>query len=120
MMSNFQRKRGFMDVNRLLKPTFQQNPLAHGASAAPDSTNLQMNQAEASATQVLWGTNINAGEVQTKLKLFINTFVEPQDDEEMEGDDDAAFLQKPFYLERLKELRELEETVLEVNCDHLY
>jgi len=32
MMSNFQKKRGYMDVTRLLKaPTFNANPLALGA-----------------------------------------------------------------------------------------
>ncbi len=34
--------------------------------------------------------------------------------------DDAQFTRKPFYWERLGELRQLEETVLEVNCDHLF
>jgi len=28
-------------------------------------------------------------------------------------------LGQPFYWEKLKELRELEETVLEVDCEHL-
>jgi hypothetical protein len=41
-----------------------------------------------SATQVIWGTNINASEVQSKLKNFIQSFVEMKDDEdEEEGDD---------------------------------
>ena len=67
-------------------------------------------------TQVIWGTNISANETQAKLKSFINTFVELNDDEE--GDD--QYLAQPFYFEKLKELKELEETVLEVDCDHIY
>jgi len=57
--------------------------------------------------------------VQQKLKNFINTFVELNEDaDDDEGDD--QFTKKPFYWERLQELRELEESVLEVNCDHLF
>ena len=47
MMSNFQRRRGFMDVNRMLRaPTFnpdrnaQQNPLGQGAGQPMSSTGL--------------------------------------------------------------------------------
>lgn len=34
-------------------------------------------------------------------------------------DNDAQYLRQPFYWEKLKELRELEENVLEVDCEHL-
>lgn len=34
-------------------------------------------------------------------------------------DNDAQFMRQPFYWEKLKELRELEENVLEVDCEHL-
>jgi len=42
MMSNFQKKRGFMDVNRLLKaPTFNsQNLLTQGANNQMSSTGM--------------------------------------------------------------------------------
>jgi len=29
-------------------------------------------------------------------------------------------MQQPYYFEKLKELKELEETVLEIDCDHIY
>jgi DNA replicative helicase MCM subunit Mcm2 (Cdc46/Mcm family) len=29
-------------------------------------------------------------------------------------------MRPPFYFEKLKELKELEETILEVDCDHIY
>ncbi len=67
--------------------------------------------------QVIWGTNISANDTQAKLKTFITTFVELNDDENA---DDAQYLQQPYYFEKLKELKELEETVLEINCDHIY
>lgn len=70
-------------------------------------------------TQVIWGTNISASELQQKLKHFLNTFVEidDNDDEDMENDD--KYMSSPFYWEKLKVLRELEENVLEVDCEHL-
>ena len=91
------------------------------------STGLLNNQLQgsgnemSSATQVIWGTNINASEVQSKLKNFIQSFVEMKDDEEADGDSDNAYLnQKPFYMEKLKEIRDMEDTVLEVDCDHIF
>ena len=68
MMSNFQKKRGFMDVNRLLKaPTFNsQNLLTQGANAQMSSTGMMGAggiAGEASASQVLYGTNINPSDV---------------------------------------------------------
>jgi hypothetical protein len=72
---------------------------------------------EASHTQVFWGTNVSANEVQTKLKAFINTYVELSGDDD---DDDSKYMRTPYYLEKLKQLKEMEETVLQINCDHLY
>lgn len=40
-------------------------------------------------TQVIWGTNISANELQQKLKHFLNTFVEIDDDEDQDMDNDA-------------------------------
>ena len=76
------------------------------------------NQEMSSNTQVFWGTNINANDVQTKLKNFINTFVELNDNDEDENDD--QFTKAPFYFGKLTLLRQMEETVLEVNCDHIF
>ena len=99
MQSNFRRQRGFLDVNRLLHaPTFNReggSVLAGGAQAQMSSTGL-LNQhlgagnEMSSATQVIWGTNINASEVQGKLKNFIQSFVEEQDNaaDEDESNDD--------------------------------
>lgn len=68
---------------------------------------------------MIWGTNISASELQQKLKYFLNTFVEIDDNEDGNMDNDAQYMQKPFYWEKLKELRELEESVLEIDCEHL-
>jgi len=74
-----------------------------------------------SATQVIWGTNINASEVQGKLKNFIQSFVEMKDEEEEDEDNDNHYLNnKPYYMEKLAEIKEMEETVLQVNCDHIF
>jgi hypothetical protein len=111
-----------MDVNRLLKaPTFNsQNLLNQGANAQMSSTGMMGAPAESSVSQVLYGTNINPSDVQQKLKNFINTFVELDDNEDDEEQGDDQFTKKPFYWERLQELREFEDSVLEVNCDHLF
>jgi hypothetical protein len=77
-----------------------------------------MNAENSSATQVLWGTNINANEVQSKLKNFINTFMEDQNDENDDQDDN--YLKAPYYVDQLKQIKEIEEYVLDVNCDHIY
>ena len=65
-----------------------------------------------SNTQVLYGTNINSNEVQTKLKNFLMTFIKM-------GDDDN-FDQEPFYVQRLKEINDTEIYALEVDCEHLF
>lgn len=64
-------------------------------------------------TQLLWGTNINTTEVQTKLRNFINTFVIVNE----ESDD---FTQEPYYIEQLKQIKETETYMLDVDCDHIY
>ena len=81
-----------MDVNRMLRaPTFnpdrsgtnQQSGLAMGAPAQLSSTGMINQQQEVSQhTQVIWGTNISANDTQAKLKNFINTFQELNDDED--------------------------------------
>lgn len=50
--------------------------------------NVQLQGANevSSHTQVLWGTNINTNDVQTKLKNFINNFEEIRDDSDDEDD----------------------------------
>lgn len=62
------------------------------ANDKPSSTgmmnNVQLQGANevSSHTQVLWGTNINTNDVQTKLKNFINNFEEIRDDSDDEDD----------------------------------
>ena len=90
-----------------------------GANAQHSSTGLigqAMHNETSQHTQVIWGTNISADETQAKLKTFINTFVELNDDDE----NDEQYLKPPYYFEKLKELKELEENILEINCDHIY
>lgn len=52
---------------------------------------------------------MSANEVQTKLKAFINTYVELSGDDD---EDDSKYMRTPYYLEKLKQLKEMEETVL--------
>jgi DNA replication licensing factor MCM4 len=78
---------------------------------------MGMGNEMSSNNQVLWGTNIQANEVQMKLKEFINTFVEINDDDE---EDEAQFTRRPYYIEKLIEVKQLELNILEVNCDHIY
>jgi len=71
-----------------------------------------------SHTQVLWGTNINTNDVQMKLKNFINNFEEIKDDSDEE--DDQKFQKAPYYIQRLKEVREMDANVLDIDCDHVF
>ena len=66
-----------------------------------------------SNTQVLFGTNINSNEVQNKLKNFIQSFTQIDED----NDRFDAF---PHYIEMLKHINETEQYVLDVNCEHIY
>lgn len=125
MQSNFRRQRGFLNVNALLHaPSFNRGPqnMPEGAQDAASST-MMINRDLAGAndmssnTQVIWGTNINASDVSSKLKNFIHTFVEMIDND---MDDDAQFERKPYYIEKLKESRQMEEYVLPVDCDHIW
>lgn len=85
-------------------PTF--NPDRANIQLAADkasSTGMLNNQAhENSATQVIWGTNINTSEVNMKLKNFINNFEEIRDDDDMDNMDDEAFCKVPYYIQKLK------------------
>lgn len=73
-----------------------------------------VNGMEASSnTQVLWGTNINTNEIQLKMKSFINTFVDIKED----SDD---FTQAPYYINQLKNIKETEQYILDIDCEHVY
>lgn len=71
-----------------------------------------------STTQVIWGTNINASEVSNKLKNFIHTFVLMRDEDD--EDADMQYEAAPIYIQKLREIHEMEETVLPVDCDHVF
>ena len=77
------------------------------------------NQGEySSATQVLYGTNINTNTIQTSLKEFLMTFRKPRDEDSMvdeEYDEDA----EPYYIAKLRQVSETQEFFLEVDCNHL-
>lgn len=75
--------------------------------------NQFMAQEASSNTQVLWGTNINTNEVQIKMKNFINTFAVIKED----SDD---FTQAPYYIDKLKDIKETENYTLDIDCDHVY
>ena len=69
MLSNFNKKRGFLGLNLAGGPTFNPDRANMLANDKPSSTGLLngqiANQAVemSSATQVIWGTNINTNEV---------------------------------------------------------
>ena len=103
------------------------------ANDKPSSTGMMNNQGHpaqhllqggvgtaemSSHTMMLWGTNINASEVQMKLKNFINNFEEIKDDDDDE--DDQQYQKAPYYIQKLKEVRELDGNVLEIDCDHVF
>ena len=112
-------------MNRLLhQPTFNPDRANQVlANDKPSSTGmLNQNQLAganemSSHTQVLWGTNINTSDVQMKLKNFINNFEEIKDDDD---DDDEAYQKAPYYIQRLREVRELDGHCLDIDCDHVF
>ena len=61
---------------------------------------------------MLYGTNINSTEVQQKLHNFLTTFIRLDNDED--------YGKEPFYVERLREIHETEQYVLDVDCDHVF
>lgn len=73
-----------------------------------------------SHTQVIWGTNINTSDVQMKLKNFINNFEEIREDDEEEDENDAQYIKASYYVSKLKEIKELDQNVLEIDCDHIF
>lgn len=79
----------------------------------PHHNNFHNNGEASSNTQVLWGTNINTNDVAAKMRNFINTFVVVNEDVE-------DFTQAPFYIEQLKQIRDTEIYMLDVDCDHIY
>lgn len=64
-------KRDFITggMSNLLNP-YQFSGLSQGQSAT-----MGMHNEHSSATQVLYGTNINSNEVQSKIRNFIQSFV---------------------------------------------
>jgi DNA replicative helicase MCM subunit Mcm2 (Cdc46/Mcm family) len=48
------------------------------------------------------------------MRNFLSSFVK------MEGEDDEDFGRAPFYIERLREIHETEQFVLDVDCDHIF
>lgn len=70
-------------------------------------------QEASSNTQVLYGTNINSSEVQQKLRNFLTTFIQM-------NDDDEDFRRQPYYIELLKQIHETEIFILDVDCDHIF
>lgn len=119
-MSEYNRKRGHIGGGLAVfnnNYTFNNpNPLSgshvpnlvfnHYQVPRPDSASsiggMGLNQMEpSSGTQVLYGTNINSSEVQMKIRNFINTFIQ------MDENDDK-FDQMPYYIEQLKNINETE------------
>ena len=53
-----------------------------------------------------------------KLKNFINNFEEIREDDEEENDE--QYIKASYYVSKLKEIRELDQNVLEIDCDHIF
>lgn len=125
-MSNFVRQRGFLDPNRLLHaPQFSAAPMHNQEGTNLSATalagmHLGGGAEMSSNTQVLWGTNINTNELQSKLKDFLTTFTLEPTDDEMAVDGDAQFNMQPHYISLLKQIAETEEYVLDVDCEHIH
>lgn len=76
--------------------------------------NMANAQEPSSATQqLIWGTTINTNELQNKIRNFINTYMDVTDETE-------DFTKEPFYVEQLKQIKETENYVLDVDCGHVY
>ena len=124
LMSNYQKKRGFLDPTRILNPhTFDPNRADQAKQGEASSTGMLNNQLGgagnemSSHTQVIWGTNINTSDVSMKLKNFINNFEEIREDEDEVADDRLI---SSYYMQKIKEIRELDISVLEIDCDHIF
>ena len=53
-----------------------------------------------------------------KLKNFINNFEEIKEEDDDDGDD--QYIKASHYVQKLKEIRELDQDVLEIDCDHIF
>jgi DNA replication licensing factor MCM4 len=61
---------------------------------------------------VIWGTNINQNDVQSRMKNFINSYTIMDNDED--------FNSKPIYLQALQQCSETEEYILNIDCNHIW
>lgn len=113
-VSEYNRKRGHIGggVN-----FFNNHYMFQQQSNPASSTGMQglAGMEPSSNTQVLYGTNINSNEVQQKLRNFLTTYMKLDD-----ADDEAAYSRQPFYIERLQEIHETEQYILDVDCEHIF
>ena len=68
-----------------------------------------------SASQVIWGTNINYNDLQIRIKNFLGSYIEIKD-----AEDEEDFTKLPYYVEQINQLFETETNTLEINCEHIY
>ncbi|CAH0394983.1 unnamed protein product [Bemisia tabaci] len=66
---------------------------------------------------VIWGTDVSVSRCKERFKLFVETFIEPNtdQDERLENMDDS----QPLYIQKLEEVNFLEDPFLNLNCAHL-
>lgn len=70
-----------------------------------------MSMSENQATQVLWGTDINTADIQTRLRNFLIDFnLGADEDNDMAG---------TYYVQLLREIDDTEIYVLTVDCNHI-
>ena len=110
-VSEYNRKRGHIGGG---VPAFNHQYMFNQPSQNPGSTAMQgINLNEPSSnTQVLYGTNINSSDVQNRLRSFLTNFVRPEDAED--------FGKEPLYVQKLREIHDTEQYILDIDCDHIY
>ncbi|CAG7717467.1 unnamed protein product [Allacma fusca] len=102
-------------------------PSRHRSDINPDRHTRRINigpqsvgdpGSETGPNLVIWGTNVSATEFQAKFKLFIKFFQDGAvDEDEMIEDFNQN---QPLYVQKLNEIRILEEPFLNINCAHLH
>ncbi|XP_050720890.1 DNA replication licensing factor MCM4-like [Eriocheir sinensis] len=114
--SDIRSDRRMRQVNLSTDPASEAN--AEGvAGTAPLGGSAQTDEPQAGQL-VIWGTDVVVSECKDKFKAFVQTFVDPdaEDDERCEG----MNANEPLYLQKLEEIHTLEEPFMNVNCAHLH
>ena len=101
-------RRGFAG-NRKGRPVF---PVA-GSSSGMGSRGAEMENGsgEPQQSHLLYGTNLNDGDIQREFREFVLTF-KPEEEEEVSQDS--------YYLQKVHQIRETEIYAMTLDCENLY